>query len=118
MSRPALNPDFFDILQAMHDTDVEYLVVGAYAMAVHGVPRATGDIDLWINPTTENAQRVASALHAFGAPWEAHGLTVDDLARPGMIYQLGLPPRRIDWRISWTAPAKSISRSRPRLWRH
>jgi len=96
MDRPALNEDFDDLLAAFRAEGVEYLVVGAHALAVHGVPRATGDLDLWIRPSPENAARVLSALRRFGAPVEAHGVKAEDFTRPGTVYQLGLPPRRID----------------------
>ena len=69
-----MNPDFRDILSAFNAEGVEYLVVGAYALAAHGHPRATGDIDLWINAQPDNADRVWRALVRFGA-------TVDDLKR-------------------------------------
>jgi hypothetical protein len=65
-------------------------------MAVHGVPRATGDLDVWVRPDAGNAERVLRALIRFGAPVEAMGVKSGDLARLGMIYQIGLPPRRID----------------------
>ena len=65
-------------------------------MAVHGVPRATGDLDVWVRPDAANAERVLQALIRFGPPIEAMEVKADDLARPGMIYQIGLPPRRID----------------------
>lgn len=65
-------------------------------MAVHGAPRATGDLDVFVEHTVDNARRVIDALHRFGAPVHAHGVTADDLARPDMVYQVGLPPRRID----------------------
>jgi hypothetical protein len=71
-------------------------VVGAHAMAVHGVPRATGDLDIWVRPHPENAQRVWQALLDFGAPVEALGLSLDELANPGPVFQIGLPPRRVD----------------------
>lgn len=82
------------MLSALSDAGVEFLVVGAYAMASHGVPRATGDIDLWVRPELANAARVLRALAVFGAP--LGDLTAEDLARPGTIFQLGVPPRRID----------------------
>lgn len=72
------------------------MIVGAHAMAVHGVPRATGDFDIWIRPDPENAQRVFRALEKFGAPVAAMDLQVEDLSKPGTVYQIGLPPRRID----------------------
>jgi hypothetical protein len=73
-----------------------YLIVGAHAMAVHGVPRATGDLDVWVRPEAGNAERVLQALIRFGAPIESIKVRADDLAQPGMVYQIGLPPRRID----------------------
>ena len=69
-------------------------MVGAYALAGHGLPRATGDIDIWIRPTRENAVRVWRALATFGAPLET--LTLEDLATPGVFFQIGVPPWRID----------------------
>jgi hypothetical protein len=89
-----LNPDFRDILSAFSAAGVEYLVVGAYAVAAHGLPRATGDIDLFVRPTLDNAQRVWNGLAAFGAPLER--VEVADFAREGTIVQVGLVPRRID----------------------
>lgn len=89
-----LNPDYRDMLSAFEDDEVEYLVVGAYALAAHGAPRATGDLDLWIRPTPENADRALRALEAFGAPTQ--DLTVSDLADPDLVFQIGVEPRRID----------------------
>jgi hypothetical protein len=63
-----MNRDFAEMLKALSDEGVEYLVVGAYAVAAHGIPRATGDIDLWVRPTQENAARLWRALERFGAP--------------------------------------------------
>ncbi len=90
------NQDFLDVLKALHEAEVEYLIVGAHAMALHGVPRATGDLDLLVRPSALNAERVLAALRAFGAPLEAHGIAREDFTRPGTVYQIGLPPRRID----------------------
>jgi hypothetical protein len=87
-------PDFVDLLSAFIDAEVRFLLVGAHALAVHGRPRATGDLDVWIDATPENASRVIHALRAFGAPLE--GVTAADFSRPGIIYQVGLPPLRID----------------------
>jgi hypothetical protein len=89
-----LNPDFRDILSAFIDARVEFLVVGGYAMAAHRLPRATKDLDLWVRPSSENAQRVLRALDVFGAP--RNGLTVADLESEGTIYQVGIPPNRVD----------------------
>lgn len=89
-----LNPDFSDMLSALTDADVEYLVVGAYALAAHGVPRATGDLDVWIRRTEENAERTMRALDAFGAP--TLDLASEDLLEPDLVFQIGIEPRRID----------------------
>jgi hypothetical protein len=89
-----LNPDFSDMLSAFTGESVEYLVVGAYALAAHGVPRATGDLDFWIRPTPENASRVLRALAAFGAP--TADLALDDLTTPDLVFQIGVEPNRID----------------------
>lgn len=86
--------DFRDLLRAFSDHDVRFLVVGAYALAIHGRPRATGDLDVWIEPTPENAERTHAALHAFGAP--LHDLTIADLKTPGVVFQIGVAPLRID----------------------
>jgi hypothetical protein len=82
------------MLSALSAEGVEHLLVGAYAMAVHGVPRATGDIDLWVRPSQANAERVFRALARYGAPIGA--LTLDDLAKPGTVIQIGVEPHRID----------------------
>ncbi|CAN5469245.1 nucleotidyl transferase AbiEii/AbiGii toxin family protein [soil metagenome] len=89
-----MNPDFVDLLRAFIAADVRFLVVGAYALAIHGRPRATGDLDIWVEATPENAARTMGALAAFGAP--LGDLSEDDFARPGVTYQIGLPPGRID----------------------
>ncbi|MBZ5640222.1 MAG: hypothetical protein LAO51_15865 [Acidobacteriia bacterium] len=89
-----MNPDYRDMLSALSEAGVEYLVVGAYAMAVHGVPRATGDLDVWIRPSSDNATRAIAALRRFGAPLQ--DLTTSDLCRPGTVFQIGVAPRRID----------------------
>jgi hypothetical protein len=89
-----LNPDFRDILSAFIDARVEFLVVGGYAMAAHHLPRATKDLDLWVRPDASNATRVLTALDVFGAP--LHGLSATDLEKEGTIYQVGVPPNRVD----------------------
>jgi hypothetical protein len=81
-------------LRAFVAHDVRFLIVGAYALAVHGRPRATGDLDIWIDATPQNAGRVIAALAEFGAPMEQ--ISEDDFARPGIVYQLGVAPGRID----------------------
>lgn len=89
-----LNEDFRDLLRAFSDAEVRFLVVGAYALAVHGHPRATGDLDVWIDATPANARRAYKALATFGAP--LHELSEDDLSKPGIVFQIGLVPFRID----------------------
>ena len=91
-----LNPDFVDLLRALYDSGARFLVVGAQAMAAHGVPRATGDMEVWVEPTEQNASAVWQALSAFGAPLEAFGLAVRDFAAVGNVVQIGVPPRRVD----------------------
>lgn len=91
-----MNEDFADVLRCLFEQGAEFVVVGAHALAVHGVARATGDLDVFVNPTPENAARVYAALEGFGAPLATHGVRAQDFALPGTIYQLGLPPRRID----------------------
>ena len=89
-----MNRDFVEMLSALSDAGAEYLLVGAHALAAHGRPRATGDLDLWVRATPQNARRVWSALLEFGAPLD--GITVEDLSTPDVVFQIGLPPSRID----------------------
>lgn len=89
-----VNPDFRDLFAALNGAGAEYLLVGGYALAVHAAPRFTKDLDVWVNPTPENARCVMAALGTFGAP--LGDLTEADLATPGIVFQMGLPPNRID----------------------
>ncbi len=89
-----LNQDFRDILSEFIEGDVEFLVVGAYAVATHGIARATGDIDFWIRISPENAHRVLDALHRFGTPLEE--LTAADLQEENVVVQIGREPSRVD----------------------
>ena len=89
-----MNPDFLDLLRAFAAADVRFLIVGAYALALHGRPRATGDLDVWIEVIPQNARRVLNALSEFGAPLA--DISEADLATPGVVYQIGIPPGRID----------------------
>ena len=89
-----LNPDFRDMLSALCDAGADFLVVGAYALAAHGFPRATGDLDIWVRPTPENAGRGCAALRQFGAPMSR--ISMDDFHTPDIVYQIGVAPRRID----------------------
>lgn len=88
--------DFIDLLQCFREANVKFAIVGAYALAVHGHPRATQDIDIWVKPDLENAKKIYQALLDFGAPVRAHSITADDFAIEGNVYQIGLPPARID----------------------
>jgi len=88
--------DYVDMLRALVEAGVEFMLVGAHAMAVHGVPRATLDLDVYVRASAENAPRVIAALRAFGAPLSAHEVTQEDFEHSGTVYQLGLPPNRID----------------------
>ncbi len=89
-----LNRGFKEFVASFNAHAVEYLVVGGYALAAHGRPRYTGDIDLWIRATKDIAARVLAALADFG--FAGLNITADDLIRPGNVIQLGYPPRRID----------------------
>ena len=89
-----MNPDFRDMLSELSAAGADYIVVGAYALAAHGMPRATGDMDVWVRASPENAARVHRALQRFGAPMEQ--IPVDDLVSPDLVFQLGVVPRRID----------------------
>ena len=88
--------DFRDFLAELLKAGARFLVVGAHALSVHGVPRATVDLDVWIDATPDNARRVWAALVAFGAPVNTLQLRESDFTRPDMVAQLGLPPYRID----------------------
>lgn len=89
-----MNQDFLDLLHAFVEVEVRFLVVGAYALALHAKPRATGDLDLWVEPTPENAARVMRALSRFGAP--LRDVREKDFCEPRIVFQIGVPPRRID----------------------
>jgi hypothetical protein len=89
-----MNQHFAEILSALSAAGVEYIVVGAFAVGAHGNPRATGDIDIWVRPTRENAVRVLQALRIFGAP--LYGLSIDDLVDEQTVFQIGVAPVRID----------------------
>ena len=89
-----LNPDFHDILSIFLEEHVEFLVIGAYAVAAHGVARATKDIDLWVRCSQSNATRIITTLERFGAPLT--DITEKDFLQPGITFQIGVAPRRID----------------------
>jgi hypothetical protein len=89
-----MSRDFRDLLSGFSAASVEYLVVGAHALAAHGHVRATKDLDIWIAASRENASRTLRAIAEFGAP--LHGLTAEDLMTRGLIFQIGVEPLRID----------------------
>ena len=105
-----MNPDYVEILSALFAEKAEFLLVGACAVAAHGAPRTTGDIDLWVNPNPVNSERVWQALLRFGAPLAT--VTKEDSQRPNLVFQMGVPPVRIDlltsidgveWNEAWTS---------------
>ncbi len=89
-----VNRDFVDLFAAFNARSVEYLVVGAHALAAYGHVRATKDLDVWVRPSPDNAPRIIGALADFGAP--LHDLTEEDLASPGLVFQIGVAPLRVD----------------------
>ncbi len=110
-----LSNDFSDLLRAFYDAQVDFIVVGAHAMAFHGYIRATGDFDVWVRPTPENGGRVYLALVAFGAPMV--GTSSADFASADLIFQIGVVPSRIDvitgidgvsWDDAWSDAAETL----------
>ena len=86
-----LNEDYKDMLHALSEEKVRFLLVGAYALAAHGYPRATMDIDIWVMPSPQNADAVLRALRRFGAL--LHNLTQEDRQKDGTIFQIGVAPK-------------------------
>ena len=89
-----LNQDFRDMLSCLKGAGVDFIIVGAYALAAHGFPRATGDIDIWVRNSPENAGRIMAALAKFGAPLAE--LSEQDFTATDMVVQIGVQPCRID----------------------
>jgi predicted nucleotidyltransferase len=89
-----LSRDFKEFVELLIKNKAEYLVVGGYAVAIHGYPRYTGDLDIWLNPTPENAKSILRAVNEFG--FSSFNLTESDFTKPGNVIQLGYPPLRID----------------------
>ncbi len=94
MDKRLLNPDYRDMVECLLKEGVDFMLVGGYAVALHGWPRTTFDIDFWIMANPENAKAVMRAIKAFGAP--LMGLTESDFHRPSMVFQIGTEPQRID----------------------
>ena len=89
-----MNQDFSEMLSELFAADAEFLLVGAYALSAYGYTRATGDLDIWVRPTPENAPKVWRALKAFQAPMR--NVTVEDFHTPDVVFQIGVEPGRID----------------------
>jgi hypothetical protein len=89
-----VQPDFRDLLELLNKHQVEFLLVGGYALAFHGAPRYTGDMDIFIHVSSQNAARIMAALKEFG--FGSVGLTADDFMKENIIVQLGVPPVRVD----------------------
>ena len=89
-----VQPDFKDLLRLFNVHKVEYMIVGGYALAYHGAPRYTGDIDIYVKPDSQNAEQIMKALADFG--FSSVGLTVEDFENPDKVIQLGVPPVRVD----------------------
>ncbi len=105
-----VQPDFRDVLELFNEHKVDYLIVGGYALAFHGAPRYTGDIDIFVRSDQDNAQRVMKALDAFG--FGSVGLKTEDFQYPDKVVQLGVPPVRIDivtsvTNVSWETAASN-----------
>ena len=117
-----MRDDWTDLLFALLDAEVRFLVVGAHAMGVHGVPRATRDLDVWVEPSPENAARVWRALTAFGAPLDALRLEQADFVDRATVVQFGVPPVRVDvltdisgvpeFAVAWAARSEHAVRGR------
>ena len=111
----AVNPDFRDLFAALNTAGARYLLVGGYAVAFHAEPRFTKDLDVWIEPSAENAGRAYEALRVFGAP--VGEFSRGELAAPDLILQIGVPPNRIDivtsidgvaFDAAWTGRAETV----------
>ncbi len=89
-----LSPDFKEFVELLIKHNVEYLIVGGYAVGIHGHPRYTGDLDIWLHNTTENAEKIVVCINEFG--FSSFGLKKEDFTKDGNVIQLGYPPLRID----------------------
>ena len=86
--------DFKEFIELLIKNKAEYLIVGGYAVGIHGHPRYTGDLDVWLNPTEQNAQLILKSVNEFG--FSSFKLSLEDFTKPGNVIQLGYPPLRID----------------------
>ena len=108
-----IQPDFKELLELLNGQNAEYLIVGSYALAHYGAPRYTGDIDIFINKTKENALKIKSVLDKFG--FASLNLSQEDFCQDNQIIQLGVPPVRVDlitsisgvdWDTAWSGKEK------------
>jgi predicted nucleotidyltransferase len=104
-----LNKDFKEFIQSLNDNEVRYLIVGGYAVALHGYPRYTKDLDIWVEMTAENASKILKALELFG--FGSLEVNPSDFTVPDQMLQLGYPPGRID--ILTTLPGVEFSECYP-----
>ncbi|MEO6188973.1 MAG: hypothetical protein ABIO44_00010 [Saprospiraceae bacterium] len=86
--------DFKEFIELLIKNKAEYLIVGGYAVGIHGHPRYTGDLDIWLNPTPHNAERILNSVNEFG--FSSYQISLEDFTKPGNVIQLGYPPLRID----------------------
>ena len=92
----AENPHYRELLQLLNEFEVEYLIVGGFAVMKHGEPRYTKDLDVWVHNSPQNSARVVGALRKFGAPLEHDGITTETFTGRQLVYQIGIAPVRID----------------------
>jgi len=92
----AENPDYKELLQLLNEFQVEYLIVGGFAVMKYGEPRYTKDLDVWVHNSPQNSLRVVEALKKFGAPLEHDGVTASTFTEKQVVYQIGIAPVRID----------------------
>ncbi len=92
----AENPHYKELLQLLNESQVEYLIVGGFAVMKYGEPRYTKDLDVWVHNSPQNSIRVVEALKKFGAPLEHDGITAATFAEKQVVYQIGVAPVRID----------------------
>ena len=92
----AENPHYKELLQLLNEFQVEYLIVGGFAVMKYGEPRFTKDLDIWVHNSRQNSGRVVEALTKFGAPLEHDGITAHTFTNAQVVYQIGIAPVRID----------------------
>ena len=109
----AENPDYKELLQLLNEFQVEYLIVGGFAVMKYGEPRYTKDLDVWVHNSPQNSLRVVEALKKFGAPLEHDGVTPSTFTEKQVVYQIGLP--RLDGRGGMrSTPARVLNGAKTR----